>query len=93
MPDKHFNPDSIEKKSIAQATHGVMITSFLRQNDAATSFWRDNAAIFTSYVCWGMSPAEQNNVYLHFTVLFTLYLTNEQKKNRLYLHRCQNEKT
>ena len=38
MPDKHFNPDSIEKKSIAQATHGVMITSFLRQNDAATSW-------------------------------------------------------
>ena len=79
MPDKHFNPDSIEKKSIAQATHGVMITSFLRQNDVATSFWRDNAAIFTSYVRWGMSPAEQNNVYLHFPVLFTLYLTNKQK--------------
>ena len=79
MPDKHFNPDRIEKNSITQATHGVMITSFLRENDAVTSFWRDNAAIFTSYARWGMSLAEQNNVYLHFTVSFTLYLTNKKQ--------------
>ena len=56
----------------------VMTTSFLRQNDAVTSFWRDNTAIFTSYVRWGMSLAEQN-VYLHFTVSFTLYLTNKEQ--------------
>ena len=73
MPDKHFNPDSIKKKSIAQATHGVMITSFLRQNDAATSFWRDNAAIFTSYVRWGCHQQNKttciyiSRFYSHYT--------------------------
>ena len=35
-------------------THDVIITSLLRQNDVATSFWSDNDVIFTSCDRWGV---------------------------------------
>ena len=34
----------------SQRTHGVIITSWLRQNDVATSFWRYHGVIIASYV-------------------------------------------
>ena len=37
---------------IFQRTHDVIITSLLRQNDAAMSFWRYNDVIITSRVHW-----------------------------------------
>ena len=40
------------KKDTFQWTHDVMITSLLRQNDVATSFWRNNDVIITSCVRW-----------------------------------------
>ena len=36
----------------AQWTKGVIITSWLRQNDVETSFWRNNDVIITSCVRW-----------------------------------------
>ena len=36
----------------AQRTHDVMITSLLRQNDVAMSFWRNNEIIITPCVRW-----------------------------------------
>ena len=36
----------------AQRSHDLIITSLLRQNDVATSFWRNNDVIFTSCVRW-----------------------------------------
>ena len=35
-----------------QCTHGVKITSLLRQNDVAVSFWRNNDVIITSCIGW-----------------------------------------
>ena len=35
-----------------QRTRGVIITSLLRQNDVATSIWRNNDVIIASYVRW-----------------------------------------
>ena len=39
----------------SQRTHDAMITSLLRQNDVATSFWRNNDVIITSCVHWNVS--------------------------------------
>ena len=36
-----------------QWTHDAMITTLLRQNDVATSFWRNNDVIIASHVRWG----------------------------------------
>ena len=36
----------------SQRTHGVIITSSLRQNDVATSFWRNNDVNITLCVHW-----------------------------------------
>ena len=33
-------------------THGAMITPFLRHNDTAVSFWRNNDVIIASRVRW-----------------------------------------
>ena len=50
--DISSNPsDSFTWKSSHQ-THGVIITSLLRQNDVATSFWRNNDVIIASRVRW-----------------------------------------
>ena len=38
-----------------QLTHDVKITSLLRQNDVATSFWRNDNVTFTSCVRWESS--------------------------------------
>ena len=35
-----------------QRAHDVIITPLFRQNDVATSFWRYDDVIITSYVCW-----------------------------------------
>ena len=35
-----------------QRTHDVMVTSLLRQDDVATSFWRNNDVIIASCVRW-----------------------------------------
>ena len=37
---------------LSQRTHDVIITSLLRQNDVATSFWRNNDVVITSCVRW-----------------------------------------
>ena len=39
--------------NVTQRTHGVMITSLLRQHDVSTSLWRNNDVIITSRVRWG----------------------------------------
>ena len=39
----------------AQWTHDVIMTSLLRQNGVATSFWRDNDVIITSCVRWAVT--------------------------------------
>ena len=41
-------------KSGLRWTHRAMIKSLLRQNDIATSFWRNNDVIVTPCVCWGL---------------------------------------
>ena len=41
-----------EKYVYAQLSHGVMITSLLRQNDTVTSFWRYNDVGIKSWVRW-----------------------------------------
>ena len=38
--------------ALSQRTHDVMITSLLRQNDVAMSFWRNNDVVITSCVDW-----------------------------------------
>ena len=35
---------------LLQRKHDVIITSVLRQNDVAASFWRNNGVIIASYV-------------------------------------------
>ena len=40
------------RPSTAQRTHDAVITSLLRQNDVATSFWRYNFVIIASCVRW-----------------------------------------
>ena len=39
----------------SQRTHDVIIMSLLRQNDVATSFWRNNDVIITSRVRWAVA--------------------------------------
>ena len=37
---------------VTRRVHDVMITSLLRKNDVAMSFWRNNGVIITSCVRW-----------------------------------------
>ena len=37
----------------SQRTHDAIITSLLRQNDVATSFWHNNDVVIASFVRWG----------------------------------------
>ena len=45
--------DSVIAYTCAPGAHDIIITSLLRQNDVATSFWRNNDVIITSSVRWG----------------------------------------
>ena len=42
-----------------------LITSFLRHNDASTSFWRYNDVIITSRIRWGVVHMLKNDCSLH----------------------------
>ena len=42
----------------AQHTYCVIITSILRQNDVATSFWRSKDVIITSLTCQSATPRD-----------------------------------
>ena len=57
----------------SQRTYGVIITSLLRQNDVATSFWRKSDVIITSYVRWDVSSSKfrttQVNIVLHLQAI------------------------
>ena len=44
--------------ALTQWTHDVIITSSLRQNDVATSFWRNNDVIIILCVCWVTSTTD-----------------------------------
>ena len=59
-------------RCLTQRTHGVMTISLLRQNDVATSFWRNNDIIITSGVCWDEAPCNGE--------------THHSLKRRLYTH-------
>ena len=48
----HVTYRQLENRKRAWAAHDVTITSLLRQNDVATSFWRNNDVIITSCVRW-----------------------------------------
>ena len=50
--DKNRDPHTTWQRMASQRTHDVIITSLLRQNDAAASLWHNNDAIFTSSVRW-----------------------------------------
>ena len=47
--------DQLHTQICPQRTHDVKITSLLRQNDVATSFWRHNDVILASCVRWVMA--------------------------------------
>ena len=42
----------LDRVMCRQRTHGTMITSLLRQNDVATSFWRNNDVMIAPHAHW-----------------------------------------
>ena len=48
-----YKPSGYNSISPTQRTHGIVITPFLRRNDAAASFRRNDDVIITSCVHWG----------------------------------------
>ena len=59
--------DRVIKGFPSQWTHAVIITSLLRQNDVAASFWRNNDVITTVCVHWGCTFTDVpfNKLELH----------------------------
>ena len=49
------------RRNHTQHTHDAIMTSLLRQNDVATSFWRNNDVIIVSYKCWDMVAYHESN--------------------------------
>ena len=82
-------PDHMASFGHTQRKCDVTITSVLRRNDAATSFWCDDV-ISTSYVCWAISQPFTYWIVLRnrkqFCVDSTLglckSLLNEEDRNR-----------
>ena len=50
----------------SQRTYDVIITSLLRQNHVATSFWRKSDVIVTSYVRWDVSSSKFRTTQVNF---------------------------
>ena len=61
---------------MSQRTHGVTITSLLRQNDVATSFWRKNDVIITPRVRWVVA-----DYYLYISNIILIYCSGSQGRN------------
>ena len=68
QPFKPININSSQK-------HGAMITSSLRQNDVATSFWRNNDVIITSGVRWKAEIADQQKLTRMQSLWFRLLIS------------------
>ena len=53
----HVAVPYMSRPELTQRTQDVITTSLLHQSDVATSFWRNNGVIITSYVRWVVTTA------------------------------------
>ena len=67
------------RPSIQQA-HDAITTSFLHQNDVATSFWRNNDVLIVSCACW-----EQAGWWLKNYVVLSISLKTGDIVQRLFI--------
>ena len=67
--------DRYQTTAVVQRTYDVITTSLLRQNDIATSFWRDNYIIITSFARWVDGKLETVCIFLGIYCVHVLWDT------------------